>query len=275
MLESGQAVLNTTESQQSLRVTMLPSGLFASLVVDKNRAGQPAAWRWGDLSADFKYDAANRLTELRSGAGGVLTYVYADERATEPEKIVVPSGGAFVYHRNDVGGLEYVMTPRGHIHGFSTQHALGFRRYAYASPWSRHPYELHVDDAGRIVARVLPQEKQKTVHVYDRATGKIETVLGGSRSVEYRYFPDTGLLKSIRVSEEEILFNMKVDLRYHLGMLKEQQISFDRDNKISLDPIVARYTYDGSARLASIVTQIGQQVKDPESLTLILQMDNG
>lgn len=268
MLESAQAMLNTTESQQSLRVNMLPSGLFSSLIVEKNRAGQPVTWRWGDLAADFKYDTNNRLTELKMGANSVLTYVYSSDKTTEPEKIVVPSGGAFVYHRNDIGSLEYVMTPRGHIHGFSTQFALGFRRYIYASPWSRHPYELHVDHSGRIIAKVLPQEKQKTVHIYNQASGKLESVLGGSRSVDYRYFPDTGLLKSIRLSEEEILFNMKIDMRYHLGMLKEQQISFDRDNKISLDPIVMRYTYDGSARLASIVTQIGQQVKQPENISL-------
>jgi hypothetical protein len=66
------------------------------------------------------------------------------------------------------------------------------------------------------------------------------------------------------VSEDDLLFSMKVELRYHVGVLKEQLMTFDRDNKIALDPIAMRYTYDGNARLAGIVTQIGQQ--DNESV---------
>jgi hypothetical protein len=71
--------------------------------------------------------------EVRSGTSSALGYVYKDERATEPEKVLMPSGGAFVFHRNDLGGLEYVMTPRGHIHGFSSQYSLGIRYVGFAS----------------------------------------------------------------------------------------------------------------------------------------------
>ena len=264
MLESAQAMLNASDSPTSLRINMLPSGLFAGVNVEKNRLGQPVTWRWGDLLAEFKYDPSNRLIELKTGSNPSLSYVYTDEKSTEPEKVVLPSGGAFVYHRNDQGGLEYVMTPRGHIHGFSSQYALGIRRFIYSSPWSRQPYELHVDYSGRIVAKVYPQEKHKTVFVYDRASGNLESAVGGTRSVDYKYYPDSGLLRTIIVTEEDLLFSLKIDLRYHLGVLKEQQLTFDRENKIALDPIVMRYTYDGSARLAGIVTQIGQQ--DNESV---------
>ena len=264
MLESAQAMLNASDSPSSLRINLLPSGLFAGINVEKNRLGQPVTWRWGDLVAEFKYDAANRLTELKTGPGPAVSYVYKDEKATEPEKVVMPSGGAFVFHRNDLGCLEYVMTPRGHIHGFSAQYSLGIRRYIYLSPWSRQPYELHVDSFGRVVGKVYPQEKHKMVYVYDKSTGKLESAVGGTRAIDYKYYTDSGLLKTIRVTEDDLLFNLKIEMRYHLGVLKEQQLTFDKDNKISLDQISMRYTYDGNARLAGIVTQIGQQ--DNESV---------
>jgi hypothetical protein len=49
MLESAQAMLNASDGPSSLRINLLPSGLFAGLNVEKNRLGQPLSWRWGDL----------------------------------------------------------------------------------------------------------------------------------------------------------------------------------------------------------------------------------
>ncbi len=94
-----------------------------------------------------------------------------------------------------------------------------------------------MDSFGRIVAKVYPQEKHKTVFVYDKATGKLESAVGGTRSVDYKYYSDSGLLKTVKVSEEDLLFNLKIEMRYHLGVLKEQQMTFDRENKISLDQV--------------------------------------
>jgi hypothetical protein len=38
-----------------------------------------------------------------------------------------------------------------------------------------------VDFSGRLVAKVYPQEKQKAVYIYDKATGKLESAVGGTR----------------------------------------------------------------------------------------------
>jgi hypothetical protein len=37
MLESAQAMLNASDSPTSLRINLLPSGLFVGLAVEKNR----------------------------------------------------------------------------------------------------------------------------------------------------------------------------------------------------------------------------------------------
>ena len=58
------------------------------------------------------------------------------------------------------------MTPRGHIHGFSTQYSLGINRFSYVSPWNRNPYELHYDYSGRLVGKVLARpERQSGLHL--------------------------------------------------------------------------------------------------------------
>ena len=56
MLESTQAMLNVSES----RISMMPSGLFSSVILDKTSIGLPKTWRWGDLETNFEYDRHNR-----------------------------------------------------------------------------------------------------------------------------------------------------------------------------------------------------------------------
>ena len=144
---------------------MLPSGLFATMILEKNQLGMPTSWRWGDMRAEIKYDGSSRVKEVRTFPDSITRYEYKDSLSTEPYKVLIPTGGAFVFNRNMEGALEYVMTPRGHIHGFSTQFSLGFQRFSYLSPWTRHPYEEHIDHKGRLVSRVWPEQTAKMVYL--------------------------------------------------------------------------------------------------------------
>merc|ERR1719412_3511573 len=216
------------------------------------------------MMAEFKYDGFSRLKEVKTYPDSRTIYEYRDGMSTEPYKVIIPTGGAFVFNRNSEGSLEYIMTPRGHIHGFSTQFSLGFQRFSYLSPWTRHPYEEHVDHKGRLIARVWPEESAKMVYVYDALSGLVKNVVGGTSSVNYDYIGGTNLLKSIQVSEEDYFrFGMKVEIRYHLGLMKDHKMTFDKDDKLVLDNIYTKYTYDGSARVAGITTQIGREEQEP------------
>ena len=90
--------------------------------------GLPQTWRWGDLETQFEYDRHNRLASVASGGSDYskVSYLYKGDSFV-PEKVTIPSGGAFVFSRNDLGGLEYIMTPRGHIHGRNSQMSLSLR----------------------------------------------------------------------------------------------------------------------------------------------------
>ena len=108
------------------------------------------------MVADFKYDYQNRLIQVSTDSGKAHTVYTYDEGSSSrsPSKVQIPTGGTFVFNRNELGELEYVMTPRGHIHGFSSQYSLGVHRFSYVSPWNRNPYEMHYDHSGRLVAKV-------------------------------------------------------------------------------------------------------------------------
>ena len=56
MLESTQIMLNVSES----RISMMPSGLFSSVILDKTSIGLPTTWWCGDLETNFEYDRHNR-----------------------------------------------------------------------------------------------------------------------------------------------------------------------------------------------------------------------
>jgi hypothetical protein len=196
-LERTQAMLNVTNSIDSLRISMLPSGLFATMILEKNPLGMPTSWRWGDMRAEMKYDSSSRVKEVRTFPNSITKYEYRSALSSEPYKVIIPSGGTFVFNRNNEGALEYIMTPRGHIHAFSTQFSLGFQRFSYLSPWTRHAYEEHIDHQGRLIARVWPEQTAKMVYVYDPSSGLVQNIVGGTSSVGYAYIGGTNLLKSL------------------------------------------------------------------------------
>ena len=57
MLESTQAMLNVSES----RISMMPSGLFSSVIMESTNLGLPKIWRWGDLEINYEYDSCSKL----------------------------------------------------------------------------------------------------------------------------------------------------------------------------------------------------------------------
>ena len=100
------------------------------------------------------------------------------------------------------------------------------------------------------------------VYKYDESSGLLDSIVGGTSSVTYGYIGGTNLLKSIQVSEEDhFRFGMKIEMRYHFGLLKDQKISFDKDDKLVLDNVYTKLSYDGSARISGVTTQIGRQAK--------------
>lgn len=165
-----------------------------------------------------------------------------------------------MFSKNDLGGLEYIMTPRGHIHGLNSQMSLGVQKFTYLPPWSRQPYELHYDFGGRLLALTLPEQSGKVVYVYDKL--RLNSVFGDSRSIDYDYYPNSNLIKNIEVSEEDSNFGFNANLIYHYGLLKEVTTNYKTNKDLVLDDVNIKYTYDGSARLAGLTTQIGKQVPE-------------
>ena len=99
MLESTQAILNISDS----RISMLPSGLFSSVIFERNGFGLPKSWKWGDQQKDFEYDMNNRLKAILEGKTSRMEFRYYDQSSGTPEKVTIPSGGSFVFSQNEIG----------------------------------------------------------------------------------------------------------------------------------------------------------------------------
>ena len=167
--------------------------------------------------------------------------------------MLVPNGGAFVFHRDSAsGGLKSLMTPRGHVHGLSSRNMLGYKSVSYMPPWSRARYELQFDFAGRLTARIRPPF-DKVVYLHEGQ--RLKAVYGGAESVSYDYYPTSGLPRQVEVANSETGFRMLAEHKYHIGLLKESRLTHFDDN---MDRIVLNYQYDGSARIAGIKIRIGK-----------------
>ena len=168
------------------------------------------------------------------------------------------------------------MTPRGHTHALNSQKSLKIHKSIYKPPWSRQPYEMHFDFRGHLLGYVLPEGSGKVVFNYDSDQGfRLNKVIGDSRSIDYSYVQNANLIKTIKVSETDSNFAYSSDLIYHYGLLKEVTINFKSNKDLVLNNLNIKYTYDGSARLGGITTQIGNFQTCPKEVGLVHFCKNG
>ncbi|CAB4065037.1 unnamed protein product [Lepeophtheirus salmonis] len=258
-------------SSQTISVESTASSIL-NISKETHRLGLPKLWKWGDISIEYEYDHMNRLSKIKhpSSLNGITSYseyFYPDDKTNEPSKITIPTGGGFLLNRDDHGALKSITTPRGHIHGFSRQHSLGYRRFfLYQAPWSREAYESQYDQSGRLIARVYPKESIKIVYAYDEAR-QLRSILAGTTSVNYHYYAGSALVKSVEVLDEALEYQSKTELKYHLGLLKEIHTRYSGHTAM-FDDIYLKYQYDGSGRVSTIFTEIGSSEgnKDEEKL---------
>lgn len=156
------------------------------------------------------------------------------------------------------------MTPRGHTHALTSQLSLSTRKFSYLAPWSRQPYELHYDFLGLKIAEILPEQSGKIIYNYD-AKQRLDSIFGDSKAIEYHFYPDSNLIQKVHLSEADLEFDFNTNMVYHYGLLKETTTNFKPKNDLILDKLNIKYTYDGSARIGGITTQIGKH--EPHAIT--------
>ncbi|XP_022179145.1 teneurin-m isoform X3 [Myzus persicae] len=228
--------------------------IYSEVELTYDRFSRLSVWRWGDLKEMYGYDRAGRLAEIRYADGKSTLYVFKDMFSSLPLKVTTPRGSDYLLQYDESGALQSLTTPRGHIHAFSIQTSLGFYKYQYHSPVSPHPYELRYDDNTNILAKIYPHQSGRVSYLYDQH-GNIEIILAGLLSIHYTYQVNTNLVKNINVVEPG--FELKHEIRYHLGMIKDERYLFSA--KCGLHNTHLKYQTDGNARVTSIDVTIGNK----------------
>ncbi|VVC40590.1 Hypothetical protein CINCED_3A025864 [Cinara cedri] len=228
--------------------------IYSEVELTYDRFSRLSVWRWGDLKEMYGYDRAGRLAEIRYADGKSTLYVFKDMFSSLPLKVTTPRGSDYLLQYDESGALQSLTTPRGHIHAFSVQTSLGFYKYQYHSPVSPHPYELRYDDNANILAKIYPHQSGRVSYLYDQH-GNIEIILAGLMSIHYTYQANTNLVKNINVVEPG--FELKHEIRYHLGTLKDERYSFNA--KCGLHNTHFKYQVDGNARVTSVDVTIGNK----------------
>lgn len=245
-------LLNVTYDRTARPIKWGPrNGIFAGVDLEYDRFSRLVRWSWGDLTEHYSFDRAGRLNEIKYSDGSSMIYAFKDMFSSLPSKVSTPRGSDYLLQYDEAGALQSLTTPRGHIHTFSLQTSLGFFKYQYFSPMNRHPYEIIYDDDGQILAKVSPHQSGKVAYVYD-STGKLDTVLAGFTSAHYTYQESTSLVRSVEVVEPN--FEMKIEYRYHSGILKDERLKFG--TKSGLNNAHYKYQYDGNARLSGVEVEL-------------------
>ncbi|XP_065289524.1 teneurin-m isoform X4 [Dermacentor albipictus] len=170
-------------------------------------------------------------------------------RKLKPTEIILPSGSRYILQYDVSGSLQAVITPNGHKHEIATQTSIGFYKLLYLAPGVGHPYVLHYNDRGQVLAKFFPKNKGRVVYTYTEE-GRLESILCGPERTDFYYHNSTALIKSITKNVPGLDF--RVDYRHHGSLLKEERHRYN--SRSGLDGAKFRYQYD--PRLSSVEVEI-------------------
>lgn len=241
-------LLNVTYDRSSRPTCYKPlAGDYADVHLEYDRYGQLVAWQWGELQERYEFDRTGHLLEIRYGDNNSISYEFRDQLSSAPIKFTTARRADYLLQYNDAGALQSLTTPRGHIHTFSLQTSLGFFKFQYFAPITRHPFEILYDDDGKILEKIHPHQSGKVVYVYDKV-GRLENIVAGVSLTHYKYYESNGLVKSVEILDPD--YRCERELKYHSGVLKDETVLFNL--KGALTTARYKYQYDGNTRLSAV-----------------------
>ncbi|XP_023220703.1 teneurin-m-like isoform X2 [Centruroides sculpturatus] len=226
-----------------------PSQNLTPVKLEYDRFGRLARWERGYLSERYSFDIQGRLAEIRYSDNSGIMYRYDDSPISLPTEIILPSGSRYLLQYDTSGSLQAVITPNGHKHEIATQTSLGFYKLLYLSPGVKHPYILHFNDQGLLLAKLHPNNQGRVVYYYTN-NGQLTSVFCGNERTDISYYEQHSLIKTTmrRVPGLEC----RVDYRYHGSLLKEERYRYN--SRSGLDSLKLKYQYD--SRLSNVELEI-------------------
>lgn len=258
-------LLNITYDDMSRPISWVPgrSSSFAPVEVSYDRFGLLTLWRQGDISEAYNYDRSGRLAEVMFSDGHKIVYSFRDAFTTLPSQVSTERGHTFLLHYDAIGALQSITTPRGHIHSFALQMVPGGTKFVYHSPANRQPYQLLLDDRGRLQAKTYPSSSAREVYLYNKES-QLTKIVSGASEMSLDYFAETGLLRMAEVKERPS-YEIRHEFKYHGGLVKEEKIKFG--SKTGLDNARTRCKYDGNGRLSLVETEINGRELPPHAFS--------
>ncbi|XP_064481660.1 teneurin-m-like isoform X2 [Ornithodoros turicata] len=214
-----------------------------------DRYGRLVKWQRGHLMETYSFDMSGRLADVRYSDGRGIMYKYDESSISVPTEIILPSGSRYILQYDVSGSLQAVITPNGHKHEIATQTSIGFYKILYLAPGVGHPYVMHFNDRGQILAKLYPKNKGRVVYVYTEE-GRLGSILCGPERTDYYYHNSTALVKSVTKNVPGL--DTRMDYRHHGSLVKEERHRYN--SRSGLDGAKFRYHYEG--RLSSVELEI-------------------
>lgn len=165
---------------------------------------------------------------------------------------MLPSDATYHIEYDHYGSISSIKTPIGNVHKFYIQPSLGFNRFVYKMPGVVSPYVLHMNDDGKLVAKILPQDQGRVIYTYNDH-GKLDSEIFGQYKIGLVYYNRSGLIKTALHTNENN-FVSRTDYKYHSGIIKEQRHRFS--SRSTLSNAKFKFQYEAGAELTSITGEI-------------------
>ncbi|XP_028969053.1 teneurin-m [Galendromus occidentalis] len=254
ILDKNNIVLLTVQyNQKGQPESWNPKMNVSGVTLDYDRFGRVTKWQRGDLIETYSFDLAGRLTDVRHADNTGIIYKYTDGPITVPTEVILPSGSRYQLMYNGHSSLQSIITPNGHRHEIASQTSLGFYKLLYLPPGANHPYVMHYDERGYVLAKFYPHSLGRVMYSYNDE-GRLDTIICGQESTNFYYNNNSALVRS--VAKNVPLLETRIDYRHHGSLLKEERFRFN--SKSLLDGIKLKYIYDGGRLSSSDIEIIGK-----------------
>ncbi|OQR79684.1 teneurin-3-like [Tropilaelaps mercedesae] len=225
---NGENLFSIEFDRQLNTESVIDKNSMALLTVKYNHKGQPESWmpRANITGVTLEYDRFGRVTKWQRGD---LIEIYTFDLAGRLTDMRYSDQSGIIY--------KYADSPATVL--------------LYLPPGANHPYVVHYDERGLVLAKYYPHSLGRVSYAYNDE-GRLATVLCGQEGTNFYYGNNSALVKS--VAKNVPLLDTRIDYRHHGSLLKEERFRYN--SKSQLDSVKLKYIYDGG-RLSSSDVEIG------------------
>ena len=175
----------------------------------------------------------------------------------------MPNRDHYVLHRDDIGNIQQIITPKQLKHRLINVQSLSSNRLLYYSPEFKSPFVWIYNEHGRIIQQIYPSNYRYVTYIRDKSD-ELKKVIWDHSSIEIqnqRYTNEKKLLFKVVIATPR--YKLAIERSFIANMLVESANNAEAGRLVNSK---FKYNYDSNRRLTNIQSFIENDLKSTISI---------